>query len=606
MRPKSKRVLFVVTALCTAGCARSDYPNMRSTRPAGRPTNDKSLRNVEDEKPPKILPETHFAAGMLLERQGQVDQALVQYRKATALNHHYLAAYHRLGLVLSAVGRHDEALSALRRAAELRPDNAAIRNNLGFEYLLTEQLDQAERELRRALQLQPTFARANINLGLVLAKTGRFDEALASFRQVLPETDAYYNLGLLFRGQRRYSDAAIAFEHTLFLDPEFNSARIQLAELNARINAAKTEADALDAHRAVAETVTPEPEPTVAPTVVQGSSTDEPPSADDIFAMIEEIVARAAVRTPPVVDVQPTVVLSEREAEPAAAQPPVLDEPVAEDRDPVIPPTEVVADVMAEPPAAMEPNSTEDAPAFAALVDDDAMMPDATIHPTTQPLPAEYLPVLEADEDEVLAIFPEDDTPAVGSIRESWMMLEELEAKVALLRYEMNMPLHEYVASPFDVNDGLPTQIVDDAPQSEAALDEFVHDETPTVHTEMEAAPEVDSQDPTASAEPMDAEPCDPASLPAEEDTDWAMAFADLEALLSVVINETRCWDQIDVDADDAFAFTPSEPCLDSIASEGVMTSEAILSPAQPEQSFEEFVEEDVQAQAKSRDDGSN
>jgi len=185
---------------------------------------------------PKILPATFFAAGHLLEQQGQIEAAVQQYRKALAVGHEYTPAYHRLGLLLSEFGRHDEALEMFQRAAALAPKNAVLRNNLGYELMLHEEWAQAERELTKAVELDANFSRAHINRGIVLSKLDRFDEALESFRSVLPEADAYYNLGLMYRGQKRYDEAAGAFARVLAIDPTFSAAITQLEQLAPRVD----------------------------------------------------------------------------------------------------------------------------------------------------------------------------------------------------------------------------------------------------------------------------------------------------------------------------------------------------------------------------------
>ncbi|MCH7814790.1 MAG: tetratricopeptide repeat protein [Planctomycetes bacterium] len=184
---------------------------------------------------PKILPQTHFAAARLLEKQGQFEKAVIQYRRAIAVQHEYVAAYNALGVLLGRLGRHADAENALRRAVEIRPDAAQLRNNLGYEYVLQARWADAEAELSNAIRLKPDFARAWINLGLALSKQQRFEEALDAFRTVLPETDAFYNLGLMFRGQHRYRDAADAFEHVVALNPRFSAAKQQLEQLEPRL-----------------------------------------------------------------------------------------------------------------------------------------------------------------------------------------------------------------------------------------------------------------------------------------------------------------------------------------------------------------------------------
>lgn len=194
-----------------------------------------AITRAEPIDEPKILPQTHFAAARLLEQQGQLEQAIIQYRKAVAVNHNYTAAYNRLGILLGYLGRHADAEKALRRAVELEPYRAVLRNNLGYEYALQGRWPDAEAELSNAIRLDPQLARAYVNLGMVLSKAQRFEEALEAFNAVLPEADAFYNLGLMFRGQHRYQDATDAFRHVLTLDADFTAASQQLEMIAPRL-----------------------------------------------------------------------------------------------------------------------------------------------------------------------------------------------------------------------------------------------------------------------------------------------------------------------------------------------------------------------------------
>lgn len=219
------------TTLVLMGCVPKEIARF-SRRQANWLTADEGAADLASEvDEPGILPRTHFAAGQLFEQQGEVRKAIIQYRKAIADGPDYVPAYNRLGVLLGRLGRHKEAEYALGKAVEFRPDWAFLRNNLGFEYMLQERWNDAEAELRNALRLKPDFARAHNNLAMVLFKTGRIEESLTQFLQAVPEADAYYNLGLMFRGHHRYRDAANAFEHVLSLSPQFEAAKTQLAQI---------------------------------------------------------------------------------------------------------------------------------------------------------------------------------------------------------------------------------------------------------------------------------------------------------------------------------------------------------------------------------------
>ena len=239
MPAKSKPILVMLCVMFVAGCGGSKY---RTSAPGGKQFPAPALlKDVPEMETPKILPQTYYAAAQLFESQGLISKAITQYRKAVAVNHNYVAAYNRLGILLGRTGAHAEAVRMFERAIQLKPEYAALHNNLGFEYAMREMWPEAERALLRALELKPDFDRARINLGLVLCRAGRFDEGLTHFLAVLPEPDAYYNLGLMLHGQGRYEDAAHAFAHVLRLSPRFAAAREQLDLIQPKLEEIRAE-----------------------------------------------------------------------------------------------------------------------------------------------------------------------------------------------------------------------------------------------------------------------------------------------------------------------------------------------------------------------------
>ena len=144
MPHKRMTIVLAVAMLFAASCAKSDRRvSPRATaqrRAASKENNWRSPSSFAKAKrmkvdAPKILPETHFAAGRLFESQGLFGKAIYQYRKAVSVNHHYAEAYGRLGLLLSMTGSRREAVDAFRSAAKLKPRDATLKNNLGFELL---------------------------------------------------------------------------------------------------------------------------------------------------------------------------------------------------------------------------------------------------------------------------------------------------------------------------------------------------------------------------------------------------------------------------------------------------------------------------------------
>ncbi len=231
MRRKGKMMMLAMCLATVAGCAQSQHQVSGSNQAKWARSVQESNKRIPEYIPPNILPQTHLAAARLLEKQGQIDEAIVQYRKAIALNHKLVPAYHRLGILLSAAGHHDEATASLRKAVELAPKVAVLRNDLGAELMFREHWAGAEHEFREATELKPEFARAYVNRGIALTRLGRFDEAKRVFKTILPEPDALYNLGLMYRGQKRFAEAAQTFREVLDIDPDFIAARTQLNQV---------------------------------------------------------------------------------------------------------------------------------------------------------------------------------------------------------------------------------------------------------------------------------------------------------------------------------------------------------------------------------------
>ena len=427
-----KRIsLICCAALVLGGCASKQngfarHPELKSSR---------NSRNQKAPLPPRILPETHYAAGRVFEQQGSPEKAIEQYRKAIAVSHEFTGAYSRLGLMYSITGRHEEAAAAFERAVALKPTSAVLRNNLGFELLYVERWDEAERHLREAARINPRFGHAHVNLGLLLGREGRDEEAVQSFRNTLPEPDAYYNLGLVQRAQTRYLQAAESFKRVLSLNPEFSAARRQLASIEQKLGAAET------APPAVAMTDNPEDLAArlgIAPAA--GPAAAEP--ATDLGALIADLFARPdAAKTPPSAPVEAPV------ADAKAAE----TAPLAEPRREEAPKATAMTEPTTQP---VQWDSSLDEMAGAPRIADSERMSDAPVaNLTTEnttptvfetdgfmgpPAPSTEEVMLVAAESETRLEEPIEAAPQPSPMRqESWRMMDDIEISLQILRNEV-------------------------------------------------------------------------------------------------------------------------------------------------------------------------
>lgn len=603
MRQDPKRILLTAAAFCAAGCAKSQFEVAGQNRGDMRQIRDSAIVNAPDEKPPKILPETHFAAGLLFERQGQFDRAIPQYHKAVALNHNYVVAFHRLGLLQSATGQHLEAAQTLQKAVALRPDNAVLRNDLGFEWMSVQQWDDAERELRRAIELQPDLATAHINLALVQAKSERFTESLASFQAVLPEPDAYYNLGLMFRGQQRYPEAIEAFRYVLTINSEFTAAKIQIEQLAARTESTMPVAVLVEAPK-------PEPIQNDTPFIEEEEYAVEPEhewgtTLADLAAILAVLDADAHKDCDPPID-RPTVddVVVEKTSDEDFAERP-SDEEFVEEISPDSP-TAAAAQGLADAPCEEEMKMpsidvpTEDAvvvfeefegdePTAVEFVDESQVVA-GTMEIAGPPDPCD-LELEEVDADDVIAELTVDPITQPVGVRDSWAMLEDLEAKVSLLRYETQVARAEkadfgVLVFRYDVLSTPLTWIEQgaltfDADSDRAAAEDGEFDDLDVPFVEINE----DDADETEAPTPFDAIEEGPRKelAPSERTSFWATEFGELETLLSIVRNETVCWDDLDAQTRDVLALGDDAdwPCVEGIE-QAALTKSDEFSPVMP------------------------
>jgi len=133
--------------------------------------------------------------------------------------------------VLVLLAHYEAARRALSRADKLAP--AKLRGHIcvqwGHLFRESGDLRKAEKWYRRAVQYKANTPRL-VFLGAVLAKQGRFAEAKRCHRRAarLATTapdEAYYNLGLILRAERRYSEALIYFKKAIKIDPKYTFAK---------------------------------------------------------------------------------------------------------------------------------------------------------------------------------------------------------------------------------------------------------------------------------------------------------------------------------------------------------------------------------------------
>jgi tetratricopeptide (TPR) repeat protein len=165
-------------------------------------------------------------------RQGLVDEAKENFRKALALNPDLEEAHHNLGVILDEKGQSIEAIEHYRQAIELKPDMVPARNNLGAALLAQGNTDEAVEHLLKALQWNPEFSELYNNLGLARFKQGNITEAIGHYSKAVqldPDSaEAHFNLGVALSEQGKNKEGIQHIQKALALNPDYAEAHNNL------------------------------------------------------------------------------------------------------------------------------------------------------------------------------------------------------------------------------------------------------------------------------------------------------------------------------------------------------------------------------------------
>ena len=133
----------------------------------------------------------HGNLAALLQRRGELTEAVKHYRRAVEINPSDEKTHYNLGNALSELGHSGEAMEQYRLAVLMNPANVQAQYNLAVALDSHGDSVKAIEHYRRALELDPRYALAHNNLGVALAERGELVEAIKHFRRAL-EIDPGY------------------------------------------------------------------------------------------------------------------------------------------------------------------------------------------------------------------------------------------------------------------------------------------------------------------------------------------------------------------------------------------------------------------------------
>ena len=175
---------------------------------------------------------TWATQGSLFATQNRPVDALKAYRRAAASADGKFA--HFPAMYLWTTGQRADSISELQSLYREDPRNYAHRRRLVNALRLNGSEDQANRILKEAFEKNPKDTEALVGHCQSLVRAGRLDEAISKLRQIIADDAAnfraHYLLSKVFQARRQVGLQRQELDETLRLNPDFLTARIELAK----------------------------------------------------------------------------------------------------------------------------------------------------------------------------------------------------------------------------------------------------------------------------------------------------------------------------------------------------------------------------------------
>jgi len=120
----------------------------------------------------------HNNLGMVYQKQGKIEKASDEFKKAIEINPEYLLAHQNLGLYYYYSDQGSSAIQEFKKTIDIDPDHADAYNNLGLVYLNLDQIDKAQDYFLTAIAKKPKMIQAHYNLAECYIVKEQYDKSI--------------------------------------------------------------------------------------------------------------------------------------------------------------------------------------------------------------------------------------------------------------------------------------------------------------------------------------------------------------------------------------------------------------------------------------------
>jgi tetratricopeptide (TPR) repeat protein len=155
----------------------------------------------------------------ILERKGELQNALKAYQRAYKINQNNSSIYKALSRIYKKIGRLDLSLKSLEEGVKVFPKDIDLLLFFGNEHFQIRNFESAKKIYEKIIQIDEKFVSAYVNLGVVYKETLDFEKAKEQYLKALEldpnNSGAYNNLGVLYKSKKEFLKAFQALKKAI-------------------------------------------------------------------------------------------------------------------------------------------------------------------------------------------------------------------------------------------------------------------------------------------------------------------------------------------------------------------------------------------------------
>lgn len=232
---------IVLLACIANGCSsltKTNWPDLASFRstatknvdraePKSKPLSNSEQRKLCISTAEQLVASQHWA------------EAVKLYEKAEALGKPGQHLDRELAPALAANKQFTESIHRYQRLLEKNPKENEIEINLAWTLIESGNHDLAEQHLRNVIARNPKNQNAIANLALLMARSGRTTESFDLFKQIVGESAAHHNIGVVLLEMGNEEMAKVAFANATACPDASTESHQFLAALQSSTNEAR-------------------------------------------------------------------------------------------------------------------------------------------------------------------------------------------------------------------------------------------------------------------------------------------------------------------------------------------------------------------------------